>query len=241
MHAEEAVRATAEAVVDLPARFMLDGATYEHGGGIGFDGVDFYFAGRGGALGDVHGSVVAAALVFFNPVSVLSSWDRSEPVLPRRRAAEAFVGCLVRWAGEHLADGLDYPRLAELAGRVASGASPAAAPLFAAWRTVPEPEDPKALALHRLNLLRELRGALHGAAVLAVGLEPLQAVMVHTPFMAGVFGWPEPHPDVDQCRPAWEEAESDTHRALARAYQVLDRAELAEFAELATAAKAGAT
>ena len=67
MNAEEAARANADAVAYLPAGFMLDGATYKRGGELGFDGVDFYTAGRGGALGDVDGMVVAAAFVFFNP------------------------------------------------------------------------------------------------------------------------------------------------------------------------------
>ena len=57
------------------------------------------------------------------------------------------------------------------------------------------PRSSKALALHRLNALRELRGALHGAAVLTVGLSPVEAIVVRTPAMLPVFGWPEPHPD----------------------------------------------
>ena len=58
---------------------------------------------------------------------------------------------------------------AALVGRVSDAAPVAGAPLFAGWRALPEPDDPRALALHRLNGLRELRGALHGAAVLTVG------------------------------------------------------------------------
>ena len=77
MNAEEAAHAHADAVSYLPAGFMLDGATYKQGGELGFDGVDFYFAGRGGALGDVDGMVVAAAFVFFNPDAVVTSWDRA--------------------------------------------------------------------------------------------------------------------------------------------------------------------
>ena len=47
----------------------------------------------------------------------------------------------------------------------------------------------KALALHRVNALRELRGALHGAAILATGVTPHGAVARRTPYMLGVFGW----------------------------------------------------
>ena len=62
---EAAAEATAGAVGALSSHFMLDGATYAKGGEMGFDGMDFYVAGRGGALGEVDGDVVSAALVFF--------------------------------------------------------------------------------------------------------------------------------------------------------------------------------
>ena len=60
-------RATAPAIHDLPSKFMLDGATYVRGAELGFEGMDFYAAGRGGVLGDVTADVVAAAFVFFEP------------------------------------------------------------------------------------------------------------------------------------------------------------------------------
>ena len=48
---------------------MTDPATYAYGAELGFEGMDFYVAGRGGALGDVPADVVAAAFVFFAPTS----------------------------------------------------------------------------------------------------------------------------------------------------------------------------
>ncbi len=239
MNAEEAARAHADAVAYLPAGFMLDGSTYQRGGELGFDGVDFYTAGRGGALGDVDGMVVAAAFVFFNPVTVVDAWERTRPLLARRETAREFALCLDSWAQGHLPDEVDYTRLAELLQRVNDGASPSAAPLFAAWKAVPEPAHPKALALQRLNVLRELRGATHGAAVLSSGLEPLEAVLVKTPFMAALFGWAEPFPDVDAHRAEWERAEAATNRVMARAYAVLDDSERAELVDLTTTAYKG--
>jgi hypothetical protein len=240
MNGEQAAQACAGAVGALPAGFMLDGATYERGAVLGFEGMDFYTGGRGGALGDVDGSVVAAAFVFFNPSAVSESWERSRPVLARRRAAEEFLGCLASWAAGHLADDVDWKRLAELSARVANAASVSAAPLFAAWRTMDEPADPKAAALYRMNLLRELRGAVHGAAVVASGLEPLEAVLVKTPFMAGLFGWPEPYPDVEDRRAAWDKAEAATNVVVGRAYATLDGAEIDELVALTAQAQASA-
>jgi len=241
MEAAEAARATTDAVVNLPAGFMLDGATYARGAELGFEGMDFYVAGRGGALGDVAGSVVAATFVYFNPTSITEAWDRSQPVMARHDAAAAFASCLVSWADGHLADGVDYGRLAALTDRVLDAASPAGAPLFAAWRAVPEPTEPKARALHRMHVLRELRGAIHGAAILASGLQPLEAVLIKTPYMAALFGWTEPYPDIESGRGQWDQAEKSTNRVLGRAYGALDPAERAELVDLMEGAHKAAT
>jgi hypothetical protein len=236
MNPLECVSRTRGAVVDLPARFMMDGATYERGGALGFDGVDFYFAGRGGALGDVEGVVVAAAFVFFHPGTVAEAWERGRKVMGPKEAAASFAACGHSWAQAQLPAGVDYARLAELAGRVIAASSPAGVPLFAGWAALDEPSDPAALALHRLNVLRELRGGLHGAAVLAAGLDPADAVAVKTPFMAALFGWGELPAPAAEASAAWDRAEEATVRAMARGYGALDGAERAEFAALAEAA-----
>jgi hypothetical protein len=241
MDAEQAARDSADAMVALPAGFMLDGATYERGGALGFDGIDFYTAGRGGAMGDVSGTAVAAAFFFFNPVTVIEAWDRTASVMGRIEAATAFAGCLEAWAAAHLPDDVPWPRLAELSGRLIDAAAPEDAPLFDGWKALAEPDEPKARALQRMTVLRELRGAVHGAAVRATGIEPLEAVLVRTPFMAGLFGWPEPYPDVEDRRATWQEAERATDRAMAEAFTALDPAERAEFVELAGAATGSAT
>ena len=67
MQPQDAARATAQAVGALGGAFMLDGSTYARGAELGFSGLDFYVLGRGGALGDTHADVVAAAFCFWNP------------------------------------------------------------------------------------------------------------------------------------------------------------------------------
>lgn len=236
MDALAAARQTAEPTGSVPSYFMMDGETYRCGGDIGFQGMDFYFAGRGGVLGEVSGAVVAAVMAFFEPSTVVAAWDRARIVATPARAAEAFAACAADWALAHLPDGTDYERLAQLEGKVVTAASTSGAPLFAGWRELPEPEDPKALALHRLNALRELRGAMHSGAVLAEGLSPVQAVVVRTPYMAALFGWGDADlPDAEPYKAAWERAEEGTDRAMARHLAVLDDAERAEFVELCRA------
>jgi hypothetical protein len=236
MDALTAARRTAESVVGIPTGFMMDGATYEHGGALGFEGIDFYFLGRGGVLGDVPADVVTAAMVFFEPGTVAAAWERGGKVCSPQEAALAFAHCAEAWAEARLPEGVDYGRLAEMEGKMIAAASVASAPLFAGWRALPEPSSPKALALHRTNALRELRGALHGGAVLAEGLSPLEAVMVKTPYMVGLFGWSEPHPEPEPHRAGWERAEESTDRAMSRHLAVLDDAERDELVALLSAA-----
>jgi hypothetical protein len=228
---------SADAVTGVPAAFMMDGATYERGGALGFEGIDFYFLGRAGVLGEVPAAVVAAALVFFEPATVAAAWERGRKVLAPADAAGAFAGCAHGWAEAHLPDGVDYARLAELEGKVVDGATPAGVPLFAGWRELPLPESAKARGLHQLQLLRELRGGLHGGAVLAEGLAPTEALSVRTPFMAKLFGWTDPLPDPEPSRAAWERAEEATNRAMARRLAVLEDAERDELVALLEAAR----
>ena len=145
-------------------------------------------------------------------------------------AAEAFAGCAHRWAESHLPASLDAAALAQLAGKVIEAASPAGAPLFAAWRAMPEPDGDAALALHRMNVLRELRGGLHGCSVLAAGIAPQVAVEVRTPYMSQLFGWPEPG-DASSHQGTWDAAESATDQAMAAAFAGLDEATEAVTAE----------
>ncbi len=225
-------RDTAAAFVDIPSHFMIDGATYAHGGKLGFEGMDFYVAGRGGPLGEVSGYVVAAVFFFFNPALITEAWERSAAVLPRTEAGREFASVSHRWAEEHLPVDVDYARLSALLAPVIGQANPAGAPLFAAWRELPEPEPPRSLALHRLNVLRELRGAYHESAVMAAGILPRDAVASHHPFMLLIYGWP---PVADgEVLPAEERDDADrlTDRLFGRAFSVLNDSERSELRAL---------
>lgn len=226
--------ATAGPIGGIGSRFMLDGETYKRGADLGFQGLDFYVVGRGGVLGEVDADVVSAAFTFFEPSAVRTLWDQGRSVMPPARAAVEFAGACAAWAEAHVPDGLDATRLAELAGKVGAAARLACAPVFAGWRALEVPTSPKAAAVHQMNVLRELRGGLHGAAVVSAGLTPLQALSVKTPQMVAMFGWPEAA-ETDGLAAALATAEEHTNRSIAHAYEGLDGAERAELVELATA------
>ncbi len=229
-----AATSSAAAVGTIGSHFMLDGATYVKGASLGFGGLDVYITGRAGVLGPVDADVVVAGLAFFEPGNVRTLWEQGQGVMPPADAARAFAACCEAWAEEHVPDDLDAARLADLAGQVATSARSACAPVFAGWRAMPVPESPKAAAVHQMNVLRELRNGLHSAAIVSVGLSPLQAVSVRSPHMVALFGWPEPAA-ADGVQPLWDDAERRTDAAIAHAYDVLDEAERAELVDLADA------
>ena len=229
--------ATAAAIGSVASNFMLDAGTYQAAAEAGYGGMDFYFAGRAGVLGDASGSEVSDAVWLFEPGAVAAAWAASAAVESRASSAQRFASAAAVWADAHLdPDALDYDRLAELAGAVVSAADATGAALFAGWRDLPEPDDARALALHRMNALRELRFARHRDALVDAGIEPLDAVMVRSPYMAGIFGWPEPHPDPAQdVRDRWTLAEAATDERFGRDLAVLSADEQAVFVTLCDA------
>jgi len=238
MTPEETAVGSAQTVSRLTSNFMIDMDTFVFAATKGFEDIDFYFAGRGGPLGEVDADVVTAALTFFNPETVRKAWENSAGVMSRAEAASTFAGCASTWADGHLADdALDWSQLGDLATQVVDAASPASAPLFAAWRTLPVPEDPKHRAVHQLNALRELRMARHGAAVVASGIDVADAVQHNTPYMMGIYGWPERELDAD-LGTRWDQAEALTNVATAADYAVLSEADAEQFVTLCLAANA---
>ena len=232
MTPEQAAHETRDAIGAVGGGFMRDPATYAYGAELGFEGMDFYVGGRGGALGDVPAGVVTAAFIFFAPELLEPAWERSASVISRARAAQEWAGRLHATPRDQFPADVDWSTLAALSGRVAVAAPAAAAPLFAAWRAQPEPDDDYALALHRLYGLRELRGALHGAAVLTVGLSPIEAIVVRSPKAVPLSGWQEVPPDPAPFHDRWALAEARTDRMFGRNLAVLDAGERAEFVDL---------
>lgn len=232
----EAARKSARPVQDVGAKFMVDMDMYVEVAALGYEGLAFYIAGRGGVLGDVGHVEVFEAMTFFPAHTVQTGWDSSKPVESRSESADRFAGYAASWAAANVGDGMpdaDLTRLAELCGKVIREADADGAPLFAGWRALDEPSDARELVVHRMNALRELRGARHIAAVREVGLDPVAAFMIRTPYMASIFGWSEPdEPPAEPDKALWQKAEEMTERAFAVDLEVLDDDELDEFSEL---------
>ena len=242
MDAKEAAAATGQAILEMGGGFMTDMNTYARGGELGFSGIDFYVLGRGGVLGDVDPDVIASGFIFWNPTQVRAQWETGRGVMAPDAAAREWAACCAAWGEANLpeVDGLD--RLAAHLRTVVSEASPANAALFAGWRALHAPSTTKAKVAHLTNALRELRGALHGGALLAAGVSPAEAAVYRSPMMAPMFGWDVEGTHVtDETKAAWVRAEDGTNVAMGRVLMALDDSDRAEFVELLNAVHAAWT
>ncbi|MER5277199.1 hypothetical protein ABT025_15755 [Streptomyces sp. NPDC002809] len=154
-------------------------------GGIGIDDPSAaYFAARAAALGAVGPGTVTATFYNFNHELVArhvpAVWDIASPeavLAARLRAADS---TLRRLLGEEIISSPELAEAAQLALRATEGCTRHARPLYAAHADLPVPEEPHLAYWHAATLLREHRGDAHLVALLAAGLDPLEALVSHT-------------------------------------------------------------
>jgi hypothetical protein len=204
---------------------------------LGLRGRPLYHLGRSGVLGDVPADVVIAVEAFFPPGVVRQSWDDGRAIVAPHEAAAFYARGCADIARGLLPDDERTARCVALLERVVDAAEPAGLPLFAGWRLMPRPDDaPGRLGL-LANVLREHRGAVHVAALAAMGIPPLAAVVAgpYGAASARFFEWPEPYPDPEPWRARWDAAEDLTAAGAAPPYDALDAAERAELVALVQA------
>lgn len=229
----ECAERTATPIVEVGGAFMKDPLIGAAGEALELDFFEFYGMGRGGVLGDVHADVVASGFVFFHPDSVREFWASARAKQAPITVASAYADALQTWGRDRLAGAESLDELASMLDRIVAGASPVSASLFAGWRAMPLPDDAPARVMQQIHVLRELRGGLHGVAILAEGLSPMEAMVVHaTSVAASLFGWPEPHPDPDSLRYRYAAARALTERLVAPAYECLTDVERDRLVEL---------
>jgi hypothetical protein len=207
---------------------------------------DLWIVGRAGVLGDGDAAVAAAGLAFLSPSYVGAAWDALPSGLTPRQVAASYAGVCAAWGTAELArfNTVDMERLDALGRRIADAADGAVGPVFAGWRAMPQPDDVGARVALTGNVLRELRGGAHIAAVFASGLTPLDAVLGSPapaprsgPEWADHLGWPGPFRDPAEVRAARMAAERLTSKILVPIYGSLGDADLDEFASLIEATR----
>ena len=191
----------------------------------------FYFAGRGGMLGDVGADVVTSALGWFEPNAVKAMYTEGVGVAPAKEAAARMAEAHSNWGRKHYADVEDLDGIVAVTEEVVGGLEGSAIPLFVGWRDAAPSETAAGRAAQLMQILREWRGGLHLVATTAAGLSPLEAILTNEgPGQAKFFGWSEPFPDCTAIKGKHDEAEEMTDRLCATALaRALDPSKLASF------------
>jgi hypothetical protein len=235
MSGDQTVRIVDRVLHDVGTAWMIHEDTARRGDAYGYDKPrTFYFAGRGGVLGDVDADVVIAAFGWWDPGLVRLMWGRGLAVAGARESAGRYAQACAAWAEDHIAGFAYADRLSELAERVVGSAEGAGLPLFAGWRAEPRVGGGVGRMLQLVQVMREWRGAVHLVATTAVGLGPLEAVLTNEgERQARFLGWREELPNCDQLKDRHLRAQEITDRLIAAEYErALGRAERAEFADL---------
>ncbi len=227
--------------------WMMSRATLERGSPFGLDPNTnhFWIVGRAGVMGDCTPEVAAGGLGFLGPDMVRAAWEAVPDGVSHLAVASEYARCCTDWGRAELArfdpvvlDGVD-----RMGRRIADAVPLSMGGVFAGWRALDQPQgggagDVGARVALTMHLLRELRGAAHIAAVLAVGITPLDAVLASPavpprtgPPWAEHLGWTGPFRNADEVRAARLEAEALTSRMLVPYFSVLDEAELGLFAD----------
>ena len=141
-----------------------------------------YFASRAAPMGAVSADVVTATFFNFNPqlvdVAMADAWEVASP--------DAWVDARFRAADEtlsrHLGDAISGPemaRTADLARAAADACWSAGRPLAAGLLGLDWPAPPHLALWHAISILREFRGDGHVAVLVAEGVTPLEALLLH--------------------------------------------------------------
>lgn len=143
-----------------------------------------YFAARGAALGAVGAGTVTATFYNFNHELVArhvpAVWSAATPAAVLDARLRAVDSTLRRLLGEETLASTELAEAARLALRATEACTRHARPLYAAHADLPVPEQPHLAYWHAATLLREHRGDAHVAALLAAGLDPVEALVSHT-------------------------------------------------------------
>ncbi|MFD3455278.1 hypothetical protein ACFWVC_24275 [Streptomyces sp. NPDC058691] len=143
-----------------------------------------YFAGRAAPLGAVTAGAVTATFYNFNhaiiaPV-VPRAWDLASPAAVLDARLRVTDAVLTRLLGADVLASADLAEAADLALRASEACTRQARPLYAANADLPVPERPHLALWHAATLLREHRGDGHLTALVASGLDGVEALVTHT-------------------------------------------------------------
>ena len=220
----ELVRQACPIINDTGWAYYFTPETQAKGAELGLKGPMFYFAGRGGVLGDCDADVVAAAFGYFNPAVIRRAWESATAIRPAREIGRAHFECCADLGRQKLGGVANLAAFVEAADAVNRAADPDGLALYAAFKAEPLASDLPGRAMQLVAVLREFRGSAHLIAVRARGLTSKQAHFSKRPNDVAMFGWtPEDAPVLDDdVANRMKAAEDLTDHIVLPAYSVLD-------------------
>jgi hypothetical protein len=211
------VRSTSAPIHDIGSNIFLSPDVFAWAAEWGWSNpLAFYFAGRGGMLGDVSPEVVVSAMGWFEPAAARAMFAEGVKEKPASEAAARMAEAHSKWGDAHYASVEGLEEKVEVCEELVGGLEGSAIPLFAGFREADRSATAAGRAAQLMQTLREWRGGLHLVATTAVGLSPLEAILTNEGVgQAKLFGWPEPFADVESLTPKHDEAEEMTDRLCA--------------------------
>jgi hypothetical protein len=213
----EVVQSTSTPIHDIGTAIYLSADTFGWAAEWGYSNpFAFYFAGRGGMLGDVGADVVRSAFGWFEPAAVKAMYEEGAAVGGASAAAQRMAEAHAKWGAKHLSDVKGLDDMVSVTEELVDGLEGSGLPLFVGWRAAPRADDAAGRAAQLMQILREWRGGIHLVATTAVGLSPMEAILTNEgEGQAKFFGWSEPFPDCAGIRHKHAEAEEMTDRVSA--------------------------
>lgn len=148
---------------------------YDRLDALGLNFLTGYVWGRGSALGEPAGSVVAAAFGVFEPGLIISLYDEARSHCSHAEIREALIGGVVEALGTVLGGSEAVADAVSTLRRGVDATDGFGRALTAGLQAQPWPTDDLAQLWQACSILREYRGDSHLAACVAAGLDGLTA------------------------------------------------------------------
>ncbi len=175
-----------------------------------------YFTSRGSVMGQVPGTVVAAAFGVFNPQIVVPcvdlGWSRTDSVTICAARDDGAIAQLRRLLGD-APDGVDRAR--ELLARAVEPLRPEGRPLYAGVRSLRMPESSLGAVWRMGDMLREYRGDSHTTAWVSAGFDATEIGLLSELY------WGLPMRSYSRTR-AWTDDQFDAAQQRLRARGLID-------------------
>ncbi|MGW7794185.1 SCO6745 family protein, partial [Streptomyces tricolor] len=141
-----------------------------------------YFALRAAPLGAVPPSVVTSCFYVFHPTRVAralpDAWTYATPADVVAARQEAVDEAMTRLFGADTVGSAAFAQTADLAWETAAAADTTGRVLAAANQALERPDRPTARLWQALTTLREHRGDSHVAVLVALGIGPVEAMVL---------------------------------------------------------------